>query len=131
MHKTASNRQRRTLRAITDWCRENRHQPLDQQHRQLCRKLREHYAYYGITGNSRSITNVRHKVLHIWYKWLNRRSRGGHPMTWERFITLINGPLFVPQARIVHSRRAANSNSEEPDARNGHVRVCGGALGAI
>ena len=107
MHKTASNRQRRTLRAITLWCRENRHQPLDQQHRQLCRKLRGHYAYYGITGNSRSITSVRHKVLHIWYKWLNRRSRGGHPMTWKKFIILLNGPLYVPQARIVHSRRAA------------------------
>jgi RNA-directed DNA polymerase len=107
MHKTASNRQRRSLQAIKLWCRENRHQPLDQQHRQLCRKLRGHYAYYGITGNSRSITSVRHKVLHIWYKWLNRRSRGGHPMTWEEFITLVNGPLFVPQARIVHSRRAA------------------------
>ena len=50
--------------------------PLDQQHRQLCRKLRGHYAYDGITGNSRSITGVRHKVLHIWYKCLNRRSRG-------------------------------------------------------
>ncbi|MBV8212649.1 MAG: hypothetical protein JOZ08_05415 [Verrucomicrobia bacterium] len=92
---------------MTLWCRKNRHQPLDHQHRRLCRKLRGHYAYYGITGNSRSITSVRHQVLHTWYKWLNRRSRGSHPMTWERFITLINGPLYVPQAKIVHSRRVA------------------------
>jgi RNA-directed DNA polymerase len=105
--KTASSRQRRALRAITHWCRENRHQPIDQQHRQLCRKLRGHYAYYGITGNSRSITSIRHKVLHIWYKWLNRRSRGGNPMTWARFISMINGHLIVPPARIVHSASAA------------------------
>jgi RNA-directed DNA polymerase len=107
MRKTASSRQRRALRGIALWCRENRHQPIDQQHRQLRRKLQGHYAYYGITGNSRSITSVRHKVLHIWYKWLNRRSRGGNQMTWKRFISMINGNLKVPPARVVHSRSAA------------------------
>ena len=54
MRKTASSRQRRTLRGVTGWCRKNRHQPIHEQHRQLCQKLQRHYAYYGIIGNSRS-----------------------------------------------------------------------------
>jgi hypothetical protein len=73
MRKSASTRQRRALRAMTLWCRKNRHQPIPEQHRQLCRKLQGHYAYYGITGNSRSIASFRHKVLLVWHKWLNRR----------------------------------------------------------
>ena len=39
MRKTASSRQRRTLRGVTLWCRKNRHQPIHEQHRQLCQKL--------------------------------------------------------------------------------------------
>jgi group II intron reverse transcriptase/maturase len=105
--KTASNRQRRTLRSIGQWCRENRHQPIRQQHRQLCRKLQGHYAYYGIRANSRSINSVRHNVLYIWHKWLRRRSRGGRLMTWERFSAMIQESLQVPPARIVHTQGAA------------------------
>jgi group II intron reverse transcriptase/maturase len=101
--KTASNRQRRTLRSIAQWCRKNRHQPIGQQHRQLCRKLHGHYAYYGIKGNSRSINSIRHHVLYIWHKWLRRRSRGGKQMTWERYNIMIKGNLQIPPAQIVHT----------------------------
>lgn len=107
MRKTASSRQRRTLRGVTLWCRKNRHQPTHEQHRQLCQKLQGHYAYYGIIGNSRSIASVRHKVLLIWHKWLSRRSRGHAQMTWARFICMLNGNLYLPPARIVHSDRVA------------------------
>jgi group II intron reverse transcriptase/maturase len=103
--KTASNRQRRTLRSIAQWCRKSRHQPIGQQHRQLCRKLQGHYAYYGINGNSRSINCVRHNVLYIWHKWLSRRSRGGSLLTWERFNAMIQGNMQIPLARVVHSDR--------------------------
>jgi RNA-directed DNA polymerase len=101
--KTASNRERRTLRTIGQWCRENRHQPIEQQHRQIVRKLQGHYAYYGIKGNSRSISRVRYQVVRIWHKWLNRRSRGGRVITWKRYLTMINGKWKIPTAHVVHS----------------------------
>jgi RNA-directed DNA polymerase len=107
MRKSASSRQRRALRAMTLWCRKNRHQPIPEQHRQLCRKLQGHYAYYGITGNSRCIANFRHKVLLTWHKWLNRRSREPNQLTWARFLSMLSGSLNLPPARIVHPARVA------------------------
>jgi hypothetical protein len=49
--KTSSGRFRRALARIWDWCKQHRHRPVPEQHRQLCRKLLGHYAYYGITSN--------------------------------------------------------------------------------
>ena len=49
--KTARQRLSRGLKRIAEWCRRNRHLPVAQQHQELCRKLRGHYAYYGFTGN--------------------------------------------------------------------------------
>ncbi len=56
--KTASDRITRFLRRINEWCRGNRHAPLDWQHAHLLSKLRGHSGYYGITGNSLSLSSV-------------------------------------------------------------------------
>ena len=50
--KTAANRFTRTVRTVARWCRNHRHRPIGEQHHALCQKLRGHFAYYGITGNS-------------------------------------------------------------------------------
>ena len=73
--KTASDRFTRFLRQLNVWCQGNRHAPLAWQHAQLLSKLRGHYGYYGITGNSKSLSSVHHWVKRIWRKWLSRRSR--------------------------------------------------------
>lgn len=73
--KTASSRVTRTLRAISEWCRKKRHLPIPEQHTTLVQKLRGHYAYYGITGNSAALSRVSHTVTRIWRKWLGRRNR--------------------------------------------------------
>ena len=78
-----------------------RHLPLVEQHRELGRKLRGHYAYSGITGNQPALSRFRYETQRVWRKWLNRRSqRAG--MTWERFWrVLARYPL--PPPRVVHS----------------------------
>jgi len=53
---TAKNRYARALAAVTAWCRSNRHQSIPDQHAHLTAMMRGHYAYYGITGNSRRIS---------------------------------------------------------------------------
>ena len=99
--KTARNRFIRSLRAVSGWCRVNRHLPLTEQQRELGRKLRGHYAYYGITGNALALADFRHEVGRAWRKWLARRS-GSMRLPWERFNRLVERyPL--PRARVVHS----------------------------
>ncbi|HYV73579.1 MAG TPA: reverse transcriptase domain-containing protein [Candidatus Binatia bacterium] len=98
--KTAKVRLNRALRAVAGWCRRYRHTPVRWQHEQLSSKLRGHYAYYGLTGNGRSLASFRHQVERLWRKWLRRRSNAKLP--WARFSQFLRGhPL--PPVRIVHS----------------------------
>jgi group II intron reverse transcriptase/maturase len=106
--RTAKNRMSRTLRAIAEWCRKNRHEPLREQREMLNHKLRGHYGYYGITGNYDALARVWHEVKGIWKKWLSRRSQKAR-IPWERMHELMRiFPLLPPRA--VHSalRPAAN-----------------------
>jgi hypothetical protein len=106
--KTAAERFARALRRIWLWCRLNRHWPVADQHAALTRKLRGHYAYYGITGNSRALSRFLWLTERAWRYWLNTRSQRAR-MPWPRFNRLLLCyPL--PRPRVVHSiyRCAAN-----------------------
>jgi len=99
--KTAKDRFKRALRRISMWCRKYRHTPIDAQHKQLSRKLRGHYAYYGLTGNGRALAALRDHVRRIWFKWLQRRSWRSR-WTWERMGRLLEA-MPLPPTRVVHS----------------------------
>jgi RNA-directed DNA polymerase len=99
--KTARESFTRALRKIGQWCRSNRHEKVEAQQQNLNRKLRGHYAYYGITGNYKALSKFYYEVKRQWLKWLNRRSHAGH-MSWEVFDRLRDHyPLQPP--RVVHS----------------------------
>ena len=105
--KTAKDRYCRALRRIAAWCRRHRHAPVVWQHAQLSRQLYGHYAYYGVTGNARSLARFLHCVERVWRTWLSRRSNAKLP--WPRFVRLLQRyPL--PPIRVVHSvyRHPAN-----------------------
>ena len=97
---TAKSRFARALKGIKDWCRTNRHRPIREQYARLSAKLKGHFAYYGITGNSRRLQQFRHEVTKTWRKWLARRTRGKR-LPWDRFNALLKRHL-LPRARIVH-----------------------------
>ena len=99
--KTAKDRISRALRGFGQWCRNHRHWKLRDQQAVLSRKLRGHYAYYGITGNATALSRFRTEVIRLWRKWLGRRSWSGR-MSWERFARLLN-TYPLPPARVVHS----------------------------
>jgi group II intron reverse transcriptase/maturase len=101
--KTARKRLRRALKTIHTWCRKNRHRALEELMPALGRKLRGHYAYYGITCNYRSLAEFYEGATRRMQWWLNRRSRKGGGMSWERFKTLIRQVYPLPRPRIVHS----------------------------
>lgn len=99
--KTAASRLRRGLQAIWAWCRKHRHHPVAEQHGDLVRKLRGHYAYYGITGNGRALQDFLYRTGCAWRYWLDHRSQRAK-MQWDRFNALLTSyPL--PAARVVHS----------------------------
>ena len=66
--KTASDRFRRSLKSIAEWCRDHRFLSISEQQAALTAKLRGHFAYYGITGNSRSLSSFRHHARRAWHK---------------------------------------------------------------
>jgi RNA-directed DNA polymerase len=82
--KTSKSRLKRTLAAITEWCREHRHTPIRGQRETLSGKVRGHYVYYGVTGNAPMLYRFQFQVERIWYKWLNRRSQK-RSFTWDTF----------------------------------------------
>jgi group II intron reverse transcriptase/maturase len=103
---TEKRRYARALKAVTDWCRRNRHRPIREQHARLSAMTRGHYAYYGISGNSRRLCWFAHQVERIWKAWLARRGQPG-AFRWERLRALLkNHPL--PPPRIIHRYAAAS-----------------------
>lgn len=96
--KTAKGRFSRGLKAVKAWARRARHIPIAKQARTLGQKLRGHFNYYGLRGNSASIQRFAYEVRRIWKKWLDRRSQRAR-MTWEKFNRLLQRyPL--PPARL-------------------------------
>ena len=99
--KTSSSRFGRALTRVAGWCRRFMHLDVSEQHQALSAKLRGHYSYFGITGNSRALRRFLREVTRRWRRWLDRRSRRAR-MTWDRFNLLLRRyPLPTP--RIVQS----------------------------
>jgi group II intron reverse transcriptase/maturase len=99
--QTSRKRVNRTLRAIWEYCRANRHRPIEVQHGALSRRLRGHYQYFGLTMNTRALALVFYRVVLCWRYWLSRRSQKSS-VNWKGYAELLRRhPL--PRPRAVHS----------------------------
>jgi RNA-directed DNA polymerase len=96
--KTRRASLRRAKKTIDDWCRRYRHQPVKAQHAALCRRLRGHFNYFGVSGNFRGLRRLVEATKRAWYKWLRRRSQRTR-LTWERFVDLLR-QCPLPRPRI-------------------------------
>jgi RNA-directed DNA polymerase len=98
--KSMKKRLQRAFKAVADWCRTHRHDPVAQQQHALNAKLRGHYQYYGRPTNYRSLWQFYRGVRRLWHKWLKRRTRGPS-LPWSRYAQLLRRhPLLRP--RIMH-----------------------------
>jgi group II intron reverse transcriptase/maturase len=98
--KTVSKRFTAKLVAFKEWLRANRTLPTDQIMKTTAAKLRGHFAYYGVTDNSRGIKCFAYEVTRTLYKWLNRRGKRGC-YTWEKFMKLLElYPLPKPRIKV-------------------------------
>jgi group II intron reverse transcriptase/maturase len=107
--QTASDRFSRAVRSIDSWCRAHRHWPISEQQQKLNEKLRGHYAYYGVTGNSAALSRFRREVERRWRKWLDRRNRE-RSMTWTVFQRLLQRYPLAP----VRTSRSAYVRAAKP-----------------
>jgi len=99
--KTKKKKLSKKKKEINEWCRKNRHEPIKEQHRHLCRVLRGHFNYFGVICNHHSMKLLWYYTIVIWRKWLNRRG-GKNFITWDKF-NLILKTLPLPEPKIVHS----------------------------
>ena len=97
---TAKARLARSLKAFNQQCRRMMHWPMAAQHDRLCRMLKGHYGYFGITGNFRRLVLVYREVQWVWRRWLARRSSKSY-LTWETYKRVLQR-LALPLPRIVH-----------------------------
>ena len=100
--KTKAKKLRAAMTAMWQWCKHNRHKPIEVQGKKLRQKLHGHYQYFGITGNSKMLDAYLRYTERAWWFWLGRRHRSGY-ITWERFTEhhLVHFPL--PRPRIAHN----------------------------
>jgi group II intron reverse transcriptase/maturase len=98
--RTRGARLRRAIKAVYEWCRRHRHDPIKEQHLALTRKLKGHYGYYGVNGNMRALHVLRYRVTRAWRTWLDRRSQRAR-MKWKRFNELLRRfPLPAPRIAV-------------------------------
>jgi group II intron reverse transcriptase/maturase len=101
MRKTLRARMIRKLKELRIEARRRMHWPLKKQQRWLSAVLRGHYAYYGLLGNSRALSDFAYEVRKLWFRALFRRSQKS-AMTWERFNRLLK--VFpLPPPRIIRT----------------------------
>lgn len=101
--KTAKGRFCRAVKKIDRWMRRVRHIPVKRQAKILGRKLLGHFNYYGIPGNSKSISRFHWVVRRHWKYWLSRRSQRAR-MSWKKFNRLL-GRHPLPPARLPRRSR--------------------------
>ena len=75
MPKTSSKKFRQKLKDMKLWLYANKEQKLGKLMYMLNIKLVGHYRYYGISFNSRMISNFKQQVRELLFRALNRRSQ--------------------------------------------------------
>jgi len=90
-----------SLANMTDWIRRNRSLRVGQLLSILRTKYRGYWNYYGVIGNSASLSRFFYRSKRILFKWLNRRSQR-KSYTWTGFQALLDffgveGPRITEQ----------------------------------
>jgi group II intron reverse transcriptase/maturase len=104
MRRTARKRLQSACRRIKEWIRENRHVKGRGFITGLNRRLRGHYNYYGLKGNSRALYRFYFCAIESAFKWLNRRGGKRKSFTWAAFNRALKR-VGVATPRITEQQR--------------------------
>jgi group II intron reverse transcriptase/maturase len=101
--RTARKKLQTAVKRMGTWLRTHRHLKLPELMEKLKAKLRGHWNYYGVIGNSQSLSQYNDLVRGLLYKWLNRRSQK-RSYTWRALNRLLER-FQIPPPRIVEQVR--------------------------
>ena len=100
--ETSKKKFRSKLKAVTEWCRANKHKgKLQTIWKIFISKLRGHIRYYGVSFNSFRMKEFVLQATKIFFKWMNRRSQR-RSMNWEKFNKFMD-KFPLPKVIIHHS----------------------------
>lgn len=104
--RTAPKKLQGACRRIKDWIVESRHLPGREFFRGLNRRLRGHYNYYGLRGNSGALYRFYSWAITSTFKWLNRRGGKRSSFTWASFTDMLERVgIAKPRIAEVSQRR--------------------------
>lgn len=104
MRRTSRKKLQAASRRIKEWIRKNRHLPGRDFFKGLNARLRGHYNYYGIRGNSRSLKRYFDWAMACAFKWLNRRGGKRRSWTWGLFNQVLDR-VGIARPRITEDGR--------------------------
>lgn len=97
--RTSPKKLRASVQAFTEWIKAFRHSRISTLMQALVCKLRGYWNYYGVRGNSVSLSRFYDQCQRLLFKWLNRRSQK-RSYTWEGFAKMLRA-FSIPMPRIV------------------------------
>ena len=102
--RTARRKLQAACRRIKQWIRDHRHLPERAFFRGLNQRLRGHYRYYGVRGNSRALYRFFEWAMNCTFKWLNRRGGKRRSFNWTTFAQILER-MQVARPRITEVGR--------------------------
>jgi RNA-directed DNA polymerase len=90
MRRTARKKFHAACRRMTEWIKQHRHLPGREFFQRLNARLRGHYNYYGVKGNSHALNRFFAWAMKGTFKWLNRRGGQRKSYTWEQFTRVLD-----------------------------------------
>src|SRR5208283_3524131 len=115
--RTSRKKLRGAVERFTQWVKEHRHQKLNQLMKTVAKKHQGHWNYYGIIGNSESLSDYRTLTLRVLFRWLNWRSQRTS-YTWPSFNRQLQS-YAVPLPSIKQKAKAPTGLPSQPAAMTG------------
>jgi RNA-directed DNA polymerase len=104
MRRTGRKKLHAACRRVKEWIKLNRHMLVRAFFKDLNLRLRGHYNYYGVRGNSDALYRFFDWAMACAFKWLNRRGGKRRSFTWDRFIQVLD-LVHIARPRITETSR--------------------------
>jgi RNA-directed DNA polymerase len=102
--RTARTKWQRACQRSKEWLQAHRHVPGKAFFNGLNARLRGHYRYDGVHGNSHALFRFFAWAMHCAFKWLNRRGGKRRRGSWPRFTQLLDA-VPIERPRITEQSR--------------------------
>ena len=102
--RTARKKLQSACKRIKEWIQANRHLPGNAFFKGLNARLRGHYRYYGVHGNSNALSRFFDWAMTCAFKWLNRRGGKRKSFSWARFTQMLDA-VHIERPRITEPSR--------------------------